>query len=303
MEYMDLTELKNGFVDGHFNFPDGFEINGVPYLYLNASEYSMQDIIGKNYKPMMVYSTRDKFKDDAKKVGLEQWIIFLWGYVKNKLVPYDIRTMSKARASARVITEAPEDNDIGSTVEVKITNLPGSGLLKGKTDTGADVSSLHADEYRINRENGTVTFKCPQLSPNELTMQLVDHQAVKSSDGGTEYRPIIELNIKINGKLINGVMFNLNDRSHMEFPVLVGRNALMQGKFKIDPSLDEGKVKSDEIDWDLLQEEMKDVQPYHKPLEDVQPIYEMLKESDISFSDLVRFIRTDVTNVMESLDD
>ena len=251
---------------------------------------------------MVVYSCRDTHKDEAKNVGLNQWMIFLWGFVKNRLVPYDVRTSTKARTNAGVITEG-DDNDIGSTVEVKITNLPGSHPIKGKADTGADISSLHADAFQINRENGTVTFRCPDLSQNELTMHLVDHQAVKSSDGGTEYRPIIELNIKLNGRLVNGVLFNLNDRSHMEFPVLIGKNALVQGKFKIDPSLDESKEPTDEIDWELLQEDVKNVQPYRKDITAVQPIYNLLKESDLTFSDLIRYIRTDVTNVMEDLDD
>lgn len=133
--------------------------------------------------------------------------------------------------------EKQPDNEIGSTVEVRFTNIPGSVPLKGKVDTGADVSSLHATEHHIH--DGRVTFTCPELSTNKITVPLITQQTVKSSDGGQEYRPVIELNVKVNGKLLTNVEFNLNDRGNMKFPVLIGKNILIKGGFKIDPRLDE----------------------------------------------------------------
>lgn len=133
--------------------------------------------------------------------------------------------------------EKQPDNEIGSTVEVRFTSIPGSVPMKGKVDTGADVSSLHATEYSI--VDGRVTFMCPELSRNRITIPLVTQQAVKSSDGGQEYRPVVSLNVKINGKLMTNVEFNLNDRGNMKFPILIGKNILIKGGFKIDPRLDE----------------------------------------------------------------
>jgi len=133
--------------------------------------------------------------------------------------------------------EKQPDNEIGSTVETRFTNILGSAPLKGKVDTGADVSSLHATEHNI--QDGRVTFICPELSSNRITVPLVTQQTVKSSDGGQEYRPVISLNVKVNGKLMTNVEFNLNDRGNMKFPVLIGKNILIKGGFKIDPRLDE----------------------------------------------------------------
>ena len=304
IDFQDLNAVKNDFIDGKFRFPEEFKIKGIPFFYRSSSEYSMHDLIKNNIKSAMVYACRDK--EAAKAVGLEKWVLLLWGFTpRNTLQPYDVRTLSPARAGAGKIVEGTEDNDIGSSVEVRITSLPGSRPIKGKIGTGADISSLHADAFKVNRDAGTVTFKCPALSQNELSMALVDQQAVKSADGGVEYRPVVELNIKINGKLLNDVKFNLNDRSEMEYPVLVGKNALLQGKFKIDPNLDESEVviNEDDIDWEMIQEAVKDVQPPETDKEKVEQIYNALKESDISFSDLVRYVRTDVTdNIMEDLD-
>lgn len=135
-------------------------------------------------------------------------------------------------------------NEIGSTVEVKFTNISNNTVLTGKVDTGADISSLHATEYRIG--DNRVTFTCPELSNNNITVPLITQQAVKSSDGGQEYRPVIALNVKINDKLMTNVEFNLNDRGNMKFPVLIGKNILVKGGFKIDPRLDEN-VEEDEL--------------------------------------------------------
>ena len=257
MNYENIEQLEQEFKAGTFAWPDEMTVSGIPYNFSTTSSHSMNDIMKHHYKPMVIYAYNDqRDKENATKAGMKKWIIFLWGFTKmSRMVPYAVRNMTKARAQGiGTFTEAmgADDNDIGSVVEVKITNLPGSKPLQGKIDTGADISSLHADAFNINRANGTVTFKCPELSQNELTMQLVDQQAVKTADSGVEYRPVIELNIKINGKMLNGVNFNLNDRGKMSYPVLVGKNALIQGKFKINPSMDES------VDWDYLHEEFKD---------------------------------------------
>lgn len=260
MEFDNLEEIKSQFVKGSFEFPQSFNVAGITYKRRSSSSHSMEEMVLDGLKGVLVYATSDtalrQHQEEVNNVGLNNWIVFLWSATpKDTLIPYDVRTMNVARGSMP-IREAGEPNDafIGSTVEVRFTNLPGGSALKGKVDTGADVCSLHSSEWKVN--NGSVSFKCSELSPNVITVPLVDQQAVKSSDGGVEYRPVIELNIRINGKLLNGVLFNLNDRGKMEFPILIGRNALQAGKFKIDPSMDESA--DDGIDWKYIQEQVKD---------------------------------------------
>jgi len=254
MEFNTLDEIKNEFIDGTFDFPAEFTVSGIKYKMRSSTNYSLEAMIRESYKGAIVYSTPsiNNQDEDLSQIGLRESILFLWDFTsKNLLAPSDVRTINLAPNSTS-LEEGAEDNFIGSTVEVRITNIPGSSSMKGKVDTGADICSLHAEAWKV--ENSYVRFKCPELSQNTITASLVNHQAVKSADGGTEYRPLIELNIKINGKLLNNVMFNLNDRGQMQYPVLIGRNALQAGKFKIDPSLDE----SADIDWGVIQEQFKD---------------------------------------------
>jgi len=255
-KYEKMSDIKQEFIDGNFSFPESITVADIPFRLRSSSSHSLLDMVQNQYKGSVIYATsaatlQKLNSDNVNHLGLNQCIVLLWGMTPSKrLVPYDVRTMNIARAE-QVVKES-DDNFIGSTVEVRITNIPGSAPMKGKVDTGADVCSLHAEEWHIN--NGTVRFKCPELSQNSITAPLVDHQAVKSADGGVEYRPVIDLNIKVNGKLLQKVMFNLNDRGQMKFPILIGRNALEAGKFKIDPSLDEGQ----EIDWNYIHEQCKD---------------------------------------------
>jgi len=44
---------------------------------------------------------------------------------------------------------------------------------------------------------------------------------------------------EINGKRIQDVLFNLNDRNNMDHQLLVGQNILEKGKFLIDPTIQE----------------------------------------------------------------
>lgn len=53
---------------------------------------------------------------------------------------------------------------------------------------------------------------------------------------GNKIRPVIEVEIIIEGKKIKGE-FTLADRRHMTYPVLIGQNILKKNDFLIDPDM------------------------------------------------------------------
>ena len=130
---------------------------------------------------------------------------------------------------------------IGNEVEVNFTSL-GNRSLMGKVDTGATTSSLHATNIKV--AGNRVTFVCEHLSNNAITMELSGAQEVHSADGGGQQRPIVKFNIDIAGKAMSGVAFNLNDRSNMDDPVLIGQNILQAGGFIIDVNKEEQPDKN-----------------------------------------------------------
>lgn len=266
MEFNNLDELKQIFTNGEFDFPAEIFINGIKYKNNeNAPEYSVKQMLVDKYKAIWIYST--VFREQSIHVGLNQAIALLWGFNDEYVMrPYDARALPNSRVRLPITENTDNGNSVninkdkivGDVVDILITNIPNSPALKGKIDTGADVSSIHAENWDI--KNGQVSFICPELSENKITMPVIEKQAIKSSNGDIEYRPVIELNIKINEQQLTGVMFNLNDRGTMTYPILVGQNILETCGFMIDPTINDPDNLGENIiiDWEGLQEDFKD---------------------------------------------
>ena len=164
-------------------------------------------------------------------------------------------------------------------------NLPASSELKGKVDTGATISSLHAERYKIKGDQ--IEFVCPELSPNVIRLPMDDRQSVKSADGGVEYRPVVRLNIKVNDVPMQDIQFNLNDRGQMQYPMLVGQNILEKGKYLIDPSIQED---AEEIDWNLLYENLGEILVESDTSlsdEEIAELFDNLARSNLTFAELM----------------
>lgn len=322
MEFEDLKQLKQTWYHEDFDFPDEIHVRGVPYkLHKEPTKVPhpqyFENIVLDATPAFIVYSASEKDKPKWKEAKLHQLIIFVWAVnIRSVVVPYDIRSVPAHRFVGTKVLENSER--IGDVVILKIFLPSGTGAIKGKVDTGAEISSLHADAFKIVGD--TVKFTNKELSENVISVPIADRQAVKSADGGVEYRPVIELDIEINGKAIRKAMFNLNDREQMEYPCLVGQNILEKTNFLVDPKMDDpnaGKEPFREDDWvdlnefpinfDLLREEFKDVdrsqimESESIDPEKVQALYDALGEADVSFKDLIRFIRTDARKVIEDI--
>lgn len=280
---------------------------------LNSTTGSFDDYLRGVKKGAIIYSVKPRQRDLLRERDLQEWIVFVWLPHNGSIVPADVKTTSRARFEHTMVNEADEadPNHIGITSEVKFTQFPGSPTLKARVDTGATVSSLHAEQWKVN--NGQVSFICPEISKNVMTVPLSDQQAVRSADGGTEYRPVIETNVNVNGKLLQGVKFNLNDRGQMKYPVLIGRNILEVGKFLINPQM-EGEVGEEgedvlpvltEEDWTTINEAIADVElpqelNIHTP-EEVSQLLNTLAESNVTFKQIVRHLRGEITESVKTL--
>jgi len=268
MKFENIQELNSEFSKGKLkSLPEKISIDGVEYRFTNSTVYPLEDIVNDKKKPMMVYALDRKKEnvakydekhtsaDDAK--SFQDRLVFVWASVRLMIRPVNVKFVSKARMTQVMVREANDQNVIGDVVEIRFTTFPQPVTLKGKVDTGALMSSLHADKFEINEKANTVSFVSKDISNNVITLPLQDKQAVKSADGGTEYRPVIALNIEVNGKRIPDALFNLNDRNNMDHKLLVGQNILEKGKFLIDPSIQEG---IEITDWDMLEAEFSNIE-------------------------------------------
>lgn len=195
---------------------------------------------------------------------------------------------------------------IGSYVDAEFPAFQGQSL-HGKVDTGATMSCIDAQDIKMDPSGRTVSFVSKSLSPrHRITMDLKSQQDIASADGGVKRRPVIALDVVINGKKIHDALFNLNDRSDMDAPLLIGQNVLQQGDFMVNPKDNSDATPEEQKDNEEVQatsdEVAKDIDAHRNspvPEEKIHEALKVLQESDITLKDLVRYLRTQIINEIE----
>jgi hypothetical protein len=128
---------------------------------------------------------------------------------------------------------------LGATTVV--TELTSGLSFKARVDTGAAICSLHCDEIELpssgeqpmDNVGKTVRFNIEGTNGKSawIESRLVDHAAFRNSSVTTR-RYIVELPLRVDGVEAT-VLVNLNDRSNVRYPFLLGRNFLY-GRFVVD---------------------------------------------------------------------
>lgn len=306
MEFENLQHLKETWIKQEFDYPTNITISGVEYERYPITKNIFENLITGKTSASIVYATSVENKQLAEEAGLNRWVVFNWKKEDLSLIPHNVVSIP----SEHFIRESSQER-IGDVVILKVMLPSGAGALKGKVDTGADVCSMHAENIRVVGD--VVKFISPELSQNELSLPVAQYHAVKSADGGTSNRPVVELDIEINGKPIRRIQFNLNDRSQMEYPVLIGQNALEKTNFLIDPN-DDGHAKEN-FEWvegefiteDIIKAEFDNASTIiaeSAPVDTakMEAIYSVLENSDITLQDLVKYIRAEARTVLEDVD-
>ena len=122
-------------------------------------------------------------------------------------------------------------------------DLPDLGIfnLQARVDTGAKTSSLHVDNLTRYQQSGKPWVKF-DIHPNihnvdevvKCASPLQDVRRIKSSNGATEERYIIQTTFKL-GKESWPIEISLTNRADMSYLMLFGREG-MSNKVLIDPS-------------------------------------------------------------------
>jgi len=117
----------------------------------------------------------------------------------------------------------------------------GAGRIGAKIDTGAKGSALHAFKIKEFETDGVrhVEFWLHTLQGKEQReifchALIAGKRLIKSSNGLEEERIAIETDLRL-GEQLWKINLTLTNRETMEFPLLIGRDAL-GGKFMIDPA-------------------------------------------------------------------
>ena len=112
--------------------------------------------------------------------------------------------------------------------------------VKGKIDTGARSSSLHAFHLHPFQREGKefIQFRVhPYQRNSRITVQaeaeILDWRHVTSSGGHRQFRPVILVPISLNGQTWP-IELTLTNRDVMGFRLLLGREALRK-RFLVNP--------------------------------------------------------------------
>lgn len=117
---------------------------------------------------------------------------------------------------------------LGYLEDVWLGNL---GLeMKGKLDTGADTSSVHARDvevYKRGSRDNWVKFRLVGKDGRSIRydQNVIRFVHIKTKTGGTIRRPVIHLPVCIGG-VAGRAEINLADRDDFDYDVLIGREFL-----------------------------------------------------------------------------
>lgn len=106
---------------------------------------------------------------------------------------------------------------LGLIEEIIIFSKKGNKPAIARIDTGASKSSIDV-----------------KLAASLHLGPVIKSRMIKSTHGN-KLRPVVEVELLLDGKKTISE-FTLADRTHMKYPVLIGRNTLKHGEFLIDPS-------------------------------------------------------------------
>ena len=134
--------------------------------------------------------------------------------------------MSLLRPTFHMLPQIGWKEDIG---------LPELGLGKiiAKIDTGARSAALHAEDISIMARRVGFTMELGGKRRNCIA-RLSELKRVKSSNGHSELRPLIETVIEIGAHRFS-IIISLTDRADMGVPMLLGREAV-KGRFLVNPA-------------------------------------------------------------------
>ena len=123
---------------------------------------------------------------------------------------------------------AQEKITLGLVEEIIL--LPWMVKIPARIDTGAAVSSL--DVRGLTVKGKTAEFNLsPKYSGARISVPVVGWHWVRSAES-REKRPIVEIDLCVGPKKLRARV-NLNDRSQVQYPFLIGRNILKEN-FVVD---------------------------------------------------------------------
>lgn len=143
--------------------------------------------------------------------------------------PEPVLVCPPVNASSSMVLGGLEMQVVGELEKVHLSPL--DIVFNARVDTGATTSSLDARNIQRFERDGRRWVRFDTAHPEtgeDLTFERPVVRRVRVSQAISddfERRPVVELHFTM-GSISHTAEFTLSDRSHLEFPVLIGRNIL-----------------------------------------------------------------------------
>ena len=103
--------------------------------------------------------------------------------------------------------------------------------MQARIDTGAATTSIHAEDIELVEKDGKRWVHFTLLDPAsgqrvDFEQRLQRRVLIRQSDGAEQRRYVVQLWITL-GESRSLLDVTLTDRDHMEYPMLIGRNMLI----------------------------------------------------------------------------
>jgi len=124
------------------------------------------------------------------------------------------------------------DKIVGSLTKVIIKHFNNEEPIEARVDTGASISSIHGDNIEVDDTTIKFTF-----GKTRYKFHLARTSKIKqSSIDDPDERPVICVDMVIDGITLRNVELSVTDREHMEYNILLGRKTLVSGGFLVNPA-------------------------------------------------------------------
>lgn len=133
----------------------------------------------------------------------------------------------------------------------EMIQIDGIGKIKAKIDSGNEAYNvIHGVD--VSEEGENVSFTT--VGGKRMTRPRKGEIKIHIGSGVKEDRPIILMDISIDGKMYKGVPFSVADRSENEDPILVGEPFLK----KLNAIIDVNKPVSESVKYKIIAIDKKD---------------------------------------------
>jgi ribosomal protein S6--L-glutamate ligase len=125
------------------------------------------------------------------------------------------------------------DKVIGTLTNVVIKYFNDEQPIEARVDTGANLSSIHGEDIEVKDNTVKFTFGKTRYKFHLSKMTNIKQASAEESDE----RPVIRVDMVIDGITLRNVQLTVSDREHMAFEVLLGRQTLAAGGFLVSPAI------------------------------------------------------------------